>query len=160
VATSISAWLVLAAEGTLRSATLLLVLPAVTCLAAGLALRRPPGIPVAIFFLGAAYTMRLLAEEDALDQRAPLIAAGLFALAELSYWSLELRQGVADEAGTHLRRIGLLAALALGVVALGVALLALVEGVRTGGPAVEALGVAAAVAALALLAISSRRTEQ
>jgi hypothetical protein len=103
--------------------------------------------------------MRLLAEEDALDQRAPLIAAALFALAELSYWSLELRQGVADEAGTQLRRIGLLSGLTLGVLALGVALLALVDGVRTGGPAVEALGVVGAVATLTLIVFAGRRAE-
>jgi hypothetical protein len=159
VATGVSAWLALAAGDTLRSATLLLVLPAVVILAGGLVLRRPVGIPAAIFLLGASYTMRLLAEEEALDLRAPLIAAAFFALAELSYWSLELRQGIADEAGTQLRRIGLISGLTLGVLALGIALLALVDGVRTGGPAVEALGVAAAVAALALLAFSSRRTE-
>jgi len=153
-------WLSLAAEEALRSATLLLVLAAGVALAAGLALRRPIGIPAAIFLLGAAYALRLLAEEDALDQRAPILAAALFATAELAYWSLELREGVADEAGAHLRRIGLLAGISLGTLALGIGLLALVAGIGTGGVAVEALGAAAAVATLALLALASRRVEQ
>ena len=154
------AWLSLAAEGALRSTTLLLVLVAGVALAAGLALRRSIGIPAAIFLLGAAYALRLLAEEDALDQRAPILAAVLFATAELSYWSLELREGVADEAGAHLRRIGLLAGISLGILALGIGLLTLVAGVGTGGVAVEALGAAAAVATLVLLALASRRVEQ
>ncbi|MBA2462824.1 MAG: hypothetical protein H0V45_13850 [Actinobacteria bacterium] len=148
----------LAAEGSLRSWTIVLGAPAVVLLAAGLVLRRPSAIPAAIFLLGAAYATRLLAEEETLHEGAPIVAAALFGLAELAYWSLELRDGVADEAGAHLRRIGLLAGLTLGVLALGVALLALVDVLQTEGIAVEALGVAAAVAALALLAVSSRPT--
>lgn len=127
-------------------------------LAAGLAFRRPIGIPVAIFFLGCAYALRLLAEEDTLDQRAPLVAAAFFLIAELSYWALELREAVADEAGAYLRRTGLLAGMTLGVLALGIALLALVDAIRAGGTIVEGVGMAAAVAAVALLALSSRRT--
>jgi hypothetical protein len=127
-------------------------------LAAGLVLRLPIGIPVAIVLLGTAYAARLLAEEDALDGRAALVAASFFAIAELSYWSLELRDVVAEEPGAHLRRIGLLALMTLGALALGVALLALVDALATGGVAVEAIGVAAAVATLALLALASRRT--
>lgn len=114
------------------------------------------GVPAAIGLLGLAYALRLLAEEDALDERAPLVAGALIAVAELSYWSLELRESVAEEAGAHLRRLGLVAVTTLGALALGVVLLALVDGVRAGGLAVEAIGVAAAVATLALVALASR----
>ncbi len=96
---------------------------------------------------------------DALDQRAPFVAAGLYATAELAYWSLELRNILAEEAGAYLRRVGLLARMTVGALALGIALLALVDVLQTGGVAAEAIGVLAAVATLALLAIASRRTQ-
>jgi hypothetical protein len=157
VAAAIAAWLSFSVEDTLRSATLLLVGPGLAALVAGLALRRPVGIPAAIFFLGLAYTLRLLAEEDALDQRAPFVAAALYATAELSYWSLELRNTLAEEAGAYLRRVGVLAGMTVGVLALGIALLALVDVLQAGGVAAEAVGVLAAVVTLALLALASRR---
>ena len=158
LAASTGAWLTFSVEETLRSATLLLLAPALVALAAGLAFRRPIGIPIAIFFLGGAYALRLLAEEDTLDQRAPLVAATFFLIAELSYWGLELREAVAEEAGAYLRRIGLLAGMTLGVLVLGIALLALVDAIQVDGSIVEGVGIAAAVAAVALLALSSRRT--
>jgi hypothetical protein len=158
LASAVAAWLALGVEETLRSATLLFVGPALLVLGAALVLRLPIGVPVALLLLGIAYAVRLVAEEDALDGRAPLVAAAFFAIAELSYWSLELRDVVAEEAGAYLRRSGLLALMTLGALALGVALLALVDVAGTGGVAVEAIGVAAAVATLALLALASRRT--
>ena len=84
---------------------------ALTVLAAGLALRLPVTVPVAIAILGAEYVAILGFETDALDTRAPLVAGALLAVAELAYWSLELRGPVVDEAGTYLRRIALLATL-------------------------------------------------
>jgi len=154
---AIAAWFVMSVEGSLRSWSALLGAPAVVLLAAGLVLRRPAAIPVSVALLGATYALRLLTQTDTLDGGAPLVGAALFTLAEIAYWSLELRDGVANESGSHLRRIGLLASLALGVVVIGFALLALVEAVGTTGAGIEALGVAAAVAALALLALASRR---
>ena len=159
LAATLGAWLAFSVEDALRSATLLLVGPGLVALAAALLLRRPVGIPVAILLLGAAYAMRLLAEEDTLDQRATLVAAALYAVAELSYWSLELRDTVVEEPGAYLRRVGLLAGMTVGALALGLALLSLVALLETGGVAAEAVGVTAAVATLALLALASRRTE-
>jgi len=115
-------------------------------------------LPVAVALLGTEYVALLAFEGEALDTRAPVVAAALLAVAELGYWSLELRGPVADEAGTSLRRLGLLAALLLGVLALGVVVLALAEAVSAGGPAVDLLGAVAAVSALALLALAARRT--
>lgn len=154
-----AAWLTLSQEGTLHSITLLLAGPAVLALAAGLALARPEGIPIAIFTLGIAYGLRLAAGENTLDRRAPLVAAALYAVAELSYWSLELRLAVGEEAGAHLRRVGLLAATTVAALVFGVVLLTLVDLVEVAGVAVEAVGAAAAVAVLALLALASRRAE-
>jgi hypothetical protein len=158
LAATVAAWLSFSVTGSLRSITLLIVVPGLIVLAASLALSRPIGIPAAILLLGLAYTIRILSEEDTLDGRAPVVAVALFLTAELSYWALELRSTVAEEAGAYLRRIGLLAASALGVLVLGIALLALVEAVQSGGVAVDALGAAAAVATLAFLALASRRS--
>ena len=129
-------------------------------LAAGLALRIALALPVAVVILGSEYVALLGFESEALDTRAPVVAAALLAVAELGYWSLELRRPVADEAGTSLRRLGLLAALLVGVLALGVVLLVLVEAVSAGGPAVDLLGAVAAVGALALLALAARQTRR
>jgi len=129
-------------------------------LAAGLALRLALAIPAAVAILGTEYAALLGFEGEALDTRAPVVAAALLAVAELGYWSLELRRPVADEAGTSLRRLGLLAALLVGVLALGVVLLVLVEAMSADGPAVDLLGAVAAVGALALLALAARQTRR
>ena len=131
---------------------------ALTVLAAGLALRLPVTVPVAIAILGAEYVAILGFEADALDTRAPLVAGALLAVAELAYWSLELRGPVVDEAGTYLRRIALLATLVVSFVGVGVIMLALVEVVEAGGIAVDILGAAAAFGALGLVALAARRT--
>jgi hypothetical protein len=131
---------------------------AITVLAAGVAFRLPVTIPVAITLLGAEYVAILGFEAEALDTQAPLVAGALLAIAELGYWSLELRGAVVDEAGTYLRRIALLATLVVGVVGIGAIMLTLVEVVAAGGIAVDILGAAAAFGALALLALAARRT--
>ena len=131
---------------------------ALTVLAAGLALSISVAIPVAIGLLGAEYVAILGFETDVLDTQAPLVAGALLAVAELAFWSLELRTLVVDEAGTYLRRIALLATLVLGVVGIGAVMLTLVELVAAGGIAVDILGAVAALGALALLALAARRT--
>jgi hypothetical protein len=131
---------------------------ALTVLAAGLALRLPVAIPLAIAILGAEYVAVLGFEADALDTQAPLAAGALLAIAELAYWSLELRGSIVDEAGTYLRRIALLATLVLCVIGVGAIMLTLVEVVAAGGIAVDILGAAAAFGALGLLALAARRT--
>jgi hypothetical protein len=130
---------------------------ALTVLAGGLVLRLPVTVPVAIAVLGAEYVAILGFEADALDTRAPLVAGALLAVAELAYWSLELRGPVVDEAGTYLRRIALIATLVVSVVGIGAIMLTLVEVVAAGGIAVDILGAAAAFGALALLAFAARR---
>ena len=157
VAVVVGGWLALAAdEEILVRANGAAALTASLLLAAGLALRFSPALPVAVAILGGEYVALLGFEGEALDTRGPVIAAALLAVAELGYWSLELRHPVADEAGTSLRRLGLLAGLLIVVVGLGVVVLALVEAVSAGGPAVDLLGAAAAIGALALLALAAR----
>ena len=129
---------------------------ALVLLLAGLLLRVPAAIPAALGVLGAEYAALLAVEDGALDGRAPVLAASLFAIAELGYWSLELRDAVADEPGTYLRRLGLLSGLTLGALAVGELMLVLVDVSERGGIAIEAVGVVAAVAALAIVAAAGR----
>lgn len=131
---------------------------ATAVLLAALVLRWAMLVPAAVALVGAEYAALLGFEGEGLDLRAPLVAAALFAAAELAYWSLELRGGVADEAGTHLRRVAVLASFLVATVALGLALLSLVEAVTVDGAALQVAGAAAAVGAVALLALAARRT--
>ena len=132
---------------------------AAALLAGGLVLRQPLAVPVAVCLLAAPYVASLAFELDGIDTRAPLLAAALFSVAELAYWSLELRGALADEPGTSLRRVALLAGLAVATIAVGTVVLAVVEGVSARGTTVDLIGAVAAVGAIALLALAaSRRT--
>lgn len=156
-AAALGAWLALAADaGPLERANAALAGLAGLLLAAALVTRLATLIPVAVAVLGAEYVALLGFESEALDARAPLVAAALLAVAELGYWSLELRGGVDDEPGTYLRRLALIAGLLLGVAVFGVVLLAVVAAVQAEGPALDVLGAVAAVGALALIAHAVR----
>ena len=149
-------WLAAIAEdGYLVRATLLAAFLAAASLAGGLVLRRPVVIPVAVCVLAAPYVAGLGFELDGLDTRAPLLAGLLFVVAELAYWSLELRGALADESGTYLRHVALLAGLTVGAIAAGTVVLAVVEGVAARGAAVDVVGAIAAVSAIALLALAA-----
>ena len=151
-------WLAAIAEdGYLVRATLLAAFVAAAALAGGLALRRPIVIPGAILVLAAPYVAALGFEIDGIDTRAPLLAALLFVVAELAYWSLELRGTLADEPGTYLRRVALLAAMAVATIAGGTVVLVVVERVAARGIAIDLLGAVAAVGAIALLALAAVR---
>jgi hypothetical protein len=152
------AWFaVLAEDGYLARTNVFVTIAALALLAVGLVLSIPVTVPAAVALLGAEYVAILGFEADTLDTRAPLVAGALLAVAELAYWSLELRVPVVDEAGTYLRRIALLATLLLGVVGLGAVVLTLVEVVEAGGVAVDIAGAGAALGAVALLAVAARR---
>ena len=130
---------------------------AVLTLAAALAARLAVLVPAAVFLLGAGYASHLAFDDVPLDQGSAAFAAGLIAVAELAYWSLELRSTVPDEAGGYLRRIAFVATLALATLGLGAVLLAAVELGREGGIGLELLGALAAVAALGIVAVLSAR---
>lgn len=153
-------WLATIAEdGYLVRATLLAGVVAATVLAGGLILRIPATIPAAICVLAAPYVAALGFEIDGIDTRAPLLAALLFVIAELAYWSLELRGTLADEPGTYLRHVALLAGLAVATIGAGTVVLAVVEAVAASGVAIDLVGAVAAVGAIALLALAAvRRT--
>ncbi len=151
-------WLATIAEdGYLVRATLLAAFVSAALLASGLVLRLPTVIPAAVCVLATPYVAALGFELEALDTRAPLIAALLFLVAELAYWSLELRGTLADEPGTYLRRVALLALLAVVTIAGGTVVLAIVGAIAAQGIAFDLLGAAAAVGAIALLALAAAR---
>jgi hypothetical protein len=113
-------------------------------------------VPVSLVLVGSTYALYLAVDDTAVDSAAPAFAAGLFLAAELAYWSLEERDKVRTEAGELLRRVAIVAALAIGALVLGGGLLAIADAVRTRGLAIDLLGATAAASALLGLAVLAR----
>lgn len=110
-------------------------------------------LPWPIVLLGAAYvlSLELRSDDGSIDAAAPLVGAGLLAVAELAYWSLELKGPGREEPRLLARRAAALVALALVSLLLG-ALVVTITAVPLGGGVLwDAIGVAAAAAALALI---------
>ena len=129
---------------------------AVVGLAATLAVGKAEPVAGALVLLGGGYAVILVVDDPPLDTRAAIVGAALLAIGELAYLSAEARSAVAEETGAVARRIGSVAVLALLALGLGGALLALVDLLRTGGLAIEAAGVAAAVGAVGFLVRAAR----
>jgi hypothetical protein len=111
------------------------------------------GLIVGPALLLLAYALSLLSHDSAVDRRAPLVAAALLAVVELGSWSLELREGAEERPLARLPSILLLLVAAFAATAVVLAFGA----VRSdAGLAVWALGVAAAIGLLGLIAASSR----
>jgi hypothetical protein len=119
-------------------------------LAFGLATRWISSVPVGLAGVGAAYAVFLAVRNGAVDARAPAVAAALFAVAELGFWSLE-RSPSRSERVVLLRRVTGLAAGAVLTALVGTLVLVLATG-ASGGVGLEAAGVAAAVLAVAAIA--------
>ena len=124
----------------------------VAVLALGLALRSSDAIPAAVVVVGGGYAGSLFVGSDDLDLAAPLVGGGLVVAAELAYWSLELRPRVDAEPPVLRRRALLELGAAAASVAAGGALLGIGTARFGGGASWDAVGVVAAVAALALVA--------
>jgi hypothetical protein len=128
---------------------------AVVVLAAALARPFPSLLPWPLVALAAAYAWKLAG--GPLDQWSPVYAGGFVAVAELAYWSVELRGRAHDTARLIDRRAALIAAISLvGVAAGGLVLAATAVGIGS-GVATDVLGVAAAIGALAVVASLARR---
>jgi hypothetical protein len=130
---------------------------ALLSLVAALVLEWAKLVPVALLLLGGMYGAQLAVDDAPLDPATPLVAVVLFLTAELAYWSLEERTGTGPEPGELLRRLVVVVGFALGALLAAAALLALVDGVRTGGLAVDLLGAAAAAATLMAIALFARQ---
>lgn len=144
-----------AASGELRLLATGLSASATAVLAAGLWRGRSIVVPWALLALGAAAAASFADGGD--PARSPLFAAGLIAVGELSYWSLETRLSRPASPGIAARRLALLSALVAGSIAIGAVLVSVARIDAGGGLALDAAGVAAAVAlAAAVLALSRR----
>ena len=115
-------------------------------------------VPASLVVVGGLYGAELAVEDAPLDLGAPLVAAALVAVAELSYWSLEARGRIVGEPGETLRRLAYVATLALGTVIVAGVLLAVSDVLGSRGLALDLLGAAAAAGALvAVVALARAR---
>ena len=145
----------LAAAGELRLLAAGLAASATAVLAAGLWRGRSIVVPWALLALGAAAATSFADGGD--PARSPLFAAGLLAVGELSYWSLETRLSRPASGGVAARRAALLSGLVAGSIAIGAVLVSVARIDAGGGLALEGAGVAAAVALAAAVFALSRR---
>jgi hypothetical protein len=132
-------------------------LGAVLLLALGVVLPAPSLLPWPLVVLAGLYAWTLVG--DNVDQWAPVYAGGFLGVAELAYWSTELRGGAQDAEQLTERRAALIVTLSLVAVAAGALVLAATSVPIGGGVAIDALGVVAAVAALAVVAGLARATK-
>ena len=153
-AAAVGGFAVLAA-GDLRLLAAGLSASATAVLAAGLWRMRSIVVPWVLLALGGAAATAFADGGD--PARSPLFAAGLLAVGELSYWSLETRVSRPASSGIAARRLALISGLVAGSIAIGAVLVSVARIDAGGGLALEAAGVAAAVAlAAAVLALSRR----
>jgi hypothetical protein len=129
---------------------------ALLVLLTGLVARWSAALAFGIALLGAQQAVRLSLGTDALDSWAPLSAGVLLLVAELAWWSIEPRVPASSEPWLALRRLGTtLLVCACGSLVAAVVLVA--AGAQPGGGfAFELVGVAAATAALAVVALVAR----
>jgi hypothetical protein len=137
-----------------RLPALALALAAVLLLAVALAWPLPSLLPWPLVLLAGLYAWKL--GGGSVDAWAPVYAGGLLAVAELAYWSLQLRGRAHDAERLTERRVALIASLAFAAVAAGGFVLAATSVQIGSGVALDLVGVAAAVGALAVVAALAR----
>ena len=106
--------------------------------------------------LGATYAVTLLIDDPPLDGRSTVVGAAMLAVGELAYLSLEARTAVTEEAGALAHRVASVAVLVLLALGVGATVLSVVDLLRTGGLAIEVVGVVAAAGAMGLLVRAAR----
>ena len=142
----------------LRRLALGLAVVAVAFLAAGLATRSGPVLGWGLAALGGEYAVLFEAQSSALDELTPLYAGAFFLVAELAFWSIEPRVPAWSEPGLADRRLAYVAGVSAGAAALAGLVLVVAAASGGGGAALEAIGVAATIAALGLVAMLVRRS--
>ena len=131
-----------------------LAIAAGVLLAVGLAAPLPSLLPWPLVALAGVYAWTL--GGGAVDQWSPVYAGAFLAIAELAYWSVELRGRAQDGERLAERRAALIATLALLAVCAGGLVLAATSLPIGAGIATDLLGVGAAVSALAVVAALAR----
>lgn len=124
---------------------------AVILLAAGLAARSGPVLGWGLAALGGEYTVLFTAQGPALDDLTPLYAGAFVLVAEFAFWSIERRVPAWTDSGLAERRFARLAATSAGAAALAALVLVVASASGGGGVVLEAIGVAAAIGAIALV---------
>ena len=102
--------------------------------------------------LAATYGIAVLVRHGPFERDAPLIAAALLLAVELCAWSIELRSPVGEEAAVLVARGLAVASLAAGALAASALVALTVAAPRANGVGWAALGAAAAVAAVTVIA--------
>jgi hypothetical protein len=123
------------------------------------ALVRPAAalVPWGVASLGGAYALGLVLADRDLDVAAGFVAAGLFLVGELGFWSIEARDWPEeDSAAARVRLAGMLI-LALAAATVGTLLVAAGAAVPADLGLVQVAGVLGAVGALLALALLARR---
>jgi hypothetical protein len=123
----------------------------------GLAARWGPALSWGLAALGAEYGVHF-SERGTLDEVTPLYAAAFLLTAELAFWSIEPRVPAWSEASVAARRFAFLIGTCAGAAALAAVVLVLAAASGGGGVALEAVGVAAVIGSLILLAVLVRPT--
>lgn len=122
-------------------------------LSASLVLAWQTGIPWALGFIALEYLASIFGRGSSIDVSSPLVAAAMLVVAELAYWTNDLRLRSRDERIIHIRRAVLIATLGLAAAAAGMVVLTIIRVVAVrAGLAVEGIGAMALVAALAVIA--------
>jgi hypothetical protein len=127
-------------------------------LAATAALRLGALLAPALVVLLFEYSVVLVRRGDRIHDAAPLVGAGLLLYAELASWAREAHPRVGDERPVLVARATLVAASTLAALGLGVLVLLAAAVPAGGGLARLAVGVVAATATLALVALVARPT--
>jgi len=127
-------------------------------LAGAAALRAGSLLGPALVVLLAEYTVVLAGRGDHVDAAAPLIGAGLLLYAELASWAREASARVGDERPVLVSRTIVVAASALAALGIGVLVLLAAALPAGDGLARLAVGVAAAIGTLAVVAVVARPT--
>jgi hypothetical protein len=128
----------------------------VVALAAGFRRRRASWVPAAVLLSGAAYGVSLVSRDPVFEGASILVAVLLLLVAELGLWSVELAAPVRYEPALLTRRVGLVAALALGSLLSAALVGAAAAQEAERSLVLEAFGVAAAVGVVALFARLAR----
>jgi hypothetical protein len=119
-----------------------------------LATRRESAVLAAVALLGGAYAAALVARGGEIDARAPLVAVLLALVPELAAWSAQAASPIASGPGVALRHGATLAVVALASAAAGALVVGVTVVETSGGLVWEAVGVGAAVAALAVVRLA------
>ena len=126
----------------------------------GLVRARAWAVPWVVVVLGGTYAASLFLPQRGVDETAPLFAAAFLLLAELTFWTAELRAPLSPAPGMLERRVFVIAAATLGATLVAAFALTATAVPLGGGVLADLLGVAAAIGALAIVAWLAQRGRQ